>query len=176
MAHDPSPLAAPHALSVEAVATALDVRPDRGLSPPEVQARVDRHGRNSLPETAPRGWALRLVDPFRDFMTLVLLGAAALSGLVGELADTVTILVILVLNAVIGMVQAWRADHAMQALRQLAVPHARVRRNGQVEAVEARDLVPGDVVLLEAGDGVPADLRLIEAEQLRVDESALTGE
>jgi Cation transport ATPase len=98
-----------------------------------VQARLEMHGRNSLPEAVPRGWMRRLIDQFRDFMILVLLGAAVLSGLVGELADTVAILVILVLNAVIGMVQEWRADHAMQALRQLAVPHARVRRNGQVK-------------------------------------------
>ncbi|MGE0069751.1 MAG: cation-translocating P-type ATPase [Thiomonas sp.] len=176
MAHDTPPLAASHTLSSQAVAEALDVRPDHGLSPPEVQARLEQHGHNSLPEAAPRGWMRRLIDQFRDFMILVLLGAAVLSGLVGELADTVAILVILVLNAVIGVVQEWRADHAMQALRQLAVPHARVRRNGVVQVVEAGELVPGDVVLLEAGDGVPADLRLIEAEQLRVDESALTGE
>ena len=102
--------------------------------------------------------------------------AERLSGVMGDLTDTIAILVILLLNAVIGVVQEWRADRAMQALHQLAVPHTRVRRDGRIAWIESGQLVPGDVVLLEAGDRVPADLRLIEAVQLRVDESALTGE
>ncbi|MGA8009541.1 MAG: cation-translocating P-type ATPase [Thiomonas sp.] len=173
---DPSATPAAHALSAEAVAASLHVRPAEGLATHDVEARLRRHGHNSLPEAAPRSWLLRLVDQFRDFMILVLLAAGVLSGMIGDIVDTVAILVILVLNAAIGMVQEWRADHAMQALRQLAVPHARVRRNGQTEVIETRHLVPGDVVLLEAGDMVPADLRLIDAAQLLVDESALTGE
>jgi Ca2+-transporting ATPase len=109
-------------------------------------------------------------------MVLVLLGAAVVSGLVGEATDTVVILVIVVLNALIGFVQAWRADQAMAALRQLAAAHATVLRSGEVQVVPASALVPGDIVLLEAGNQIPADLRLIEIAQLQVDESALTGE
>lgn len=166
----------PHTHSVEAVAQALGVSPDRGLTAEDVDSRLRQHGHNRLPEAAPRGWMRRFGDQFRDFMILVLLAAAVLSGVMGDLTDTIAILVILLLNAVIGVVQEWRADRAMQALHQLAVPHTRVRRNGRIAWIESGQLVPGDVVLLEAGDRVPADLRLIEAVQLRVDESALTGE
>ena len=109
-------------------------------------------------------------------MILVLIAAAVVSGLIGDLVDTLVILVIVVLNAAIGVVQAWRADRALAALRQLAAAQATVLRGGQVRQVPAHGLVPGDIVLLEAGNQVPADLRLIEIAQLQVDESALTGE
>jgi Ca2+-transporting ATPase len=98
------------------------------------------------------------------------------SGLIGDLIDTLAILVIVVLNAVIGFVQSWRADRAMAALQQLATTQARVLRDGQVQEVPAPGLVPGDIVLLEAGNHIPADMRLITMAQLQVDESALTGE
>jgi Ca2+-transporting ATPase len=109
-------------------------------------------------------------------MTLVLLAAALVSGLIGDLADTVVIAVIVVLNTVISAVQEWQADQALAALQRLATHDAQVRRDGQVGPVPADQLVPGDVVLLEAGDQVPADLRLHQVAQLRTDESALTGE
>ena len=118
-----------------------------------------------------------MLDQLSDFMILVLLAAAVLSGLIGDLADTLVIVLIVVLNAAIGFWQAWRADQALQALQRMAAPHATVRRaGGQVQMVHTEHLVPGDVVLLEAGNQVPADLRLHEVAQLRVDESALTGE
>ena len=176
MANESSLPQSPHLLSADAVAQHLHVLTDAGLAADDADVRLLQHGPNALPETAPRSWLQRAADQFRDFMILVLLAAAVLSGFIGDVADTVAILVIVLLNAAIGMVQEWRADRAMQALRQLAVPHARVRRGGRVEVVETQRLVPGDVVLLEAGDMVPADLRLVGAEQLRVDESALTGE
>ena len=166
----------PHALSSGDVARHLRVRPDVGLAADEIDTRLLRHGPNSLPESAPRSWAQRVLDQFRDFMILVLLAAAVLSGFIGDIADTVAIAVIVLLNAVIGIVQEWRADRAMQALRQLAVPHARVLRDGQTTVIETPQLVPGDMVLLEAGDMIPADLRLHHVAQLRVDESTLTGE
>jgi Ca2+-transporting ATPase len=131
---------------------------------------------NELQDHARRGPLALLADQFKDFMVLVLLGAAVISGVVGDLTDTLVILVIVVLNAVIGFVQAWRADQAMAALRQLAAAHATVLRGGEVQVVPASVLVPGDIVLLEAGNQIPADLRLIEIAQLQVDESALTGE
>jgi Ca2+-transporting ATPase len=142
-----------------------------------VSARRQRHGPNRLPEAPPRPAWRRLLDQFSDFMILVLLAAAVMSGLVGDLADTLVILIIVVLNAAIGFWQEWRADQALQALQKMAAPHATVRRTGgQVQLVETEHLVPGDVVLLEAGNLVPADLRLHAVAQLRVDESALTGE
>jgi len=120
-------------------------------------------------------WAL-VIDQFSDFMILVLIAAAVVSGLVGDLVDTVVILVIVLLNGVIGLIQAWRADQALAALQRMSAAHATVLRDGQVQRVAARGLVPGDIVMLEAGNKVPGDLRLLEAAQLKVDESALTGE
>jgi len=117
-----------------------------------------------------------LLAQFTDFMVVVLLVAAVVSGLIGDLIDTLAILVIVLLNAVIGFVQSWRADRAMAALQVLATAQASVLRDGQVQTVPSPALVPGDIVLLEAGNQVPADMRLIDIAQLQVDESALTGE
>lgn len=165
-----------HLHSADTVAGHLAVDPAQGLPEHEVEARRARHGANRLPEAAPRTLAARVLDQFRDVMILVLIGAALLSGLIGELADTLAIVVIVLLNAGIGVLQEWRADRALQALQALAAPQATVRRGGQAQSVASEQLVPGDVVLLEAGNLVPADLRLHQVAQLRVDESALTGE
>jgi Ca2+-transporting ATPase len=152
------------------------VDPRTGLPDDEAAQRALQHGANELQDHARRGPLALLADQFKDFMVLVLLGAAAISGVIGDLTDTLVILVIVVLNAIIGFVQAWRADQAMAALRQLSAAHATVLRGGEVQVVPASVLVPGDIVLLEAGNQIPADLRLIEIAQLQVDESALTGE
>ena len=182
MAPDPAhrpPTAAPaaaHLREIHDLVQAHGVDPGCGLHPEEAQRHAAPHGANALAGAPRRSKVALLADQFKDFMVLVLLGAAVVSGLVGELTDTLVILVIVVLNAVIGFVQAWRADQAMAALRQLAAAHATVLRGGAVQVVAASDLVPGDIVLLEAGNQIPADLRLIEIAQLQVDESALTGE
>ncbi len=149
---------------------------DRGLSSTEAAQRLQRIGSNEIQEGARRGPLRLLVEQFTDFMILVLLAAAVISGFIGDLTDTVVILVIVVLNAVIGFVQEFRAERAIAALKALAAPTAHVLRDGQIAHLAARELVPGDVVLLEAGNVVPADLRLIEAVQLKVEEAALTGE
>jgi len=165
-----------HLRDAHELARAHGVDPAHGLHEVEAWRRAEHHGANELANTTARGWPALLADQFKDFMILVLLAAAVVSGLIGDLTDTLVILVIVLLNAVIGFVQAWRADRAMAALRQLAAAHATVLRSGQVQVVPAATLVPGDIVLLEAGNQVPADLRLIEIAQLQVDESALTGE
>jgi Ca2+-transporting ATPase len=152
------------------------VDPAHGLHEDEARSRAEQHGPNEIQGRAPRSLGARFFDQFKDFMVLVLLGAAVVSGLIGELVDTLAIVVIVLLNAGIGLVQAWRADKAMAALQQLATTQATVLRGGQVQVVAATALVPGDIVLLEAGNQVPADLRLIEIAQLKVDESSLTGE
>jgi P-type Ca2+ transporter type 2C len=171
------PIADPHTRHAHEVAHELGVQPEAGLSSQDVEARRLAHGPNRLPEAAPRPVWLRLLDQFRDFMILVLLAAAVVSGLIGDLTDTVVIVVIVLLNAAIGFWQEWQADRALQALQAMATPRATVRREGgQVQVVQTEHLVPGDVVLLEAGNLVPADLRLHDVAQLRVDESALTGE
>ncbi len=165
-----------HLQDTDVLAQIHAVDMSNGLSADEAERRVAQHGPNELISTQNRTWLHLLLDQFKDFMVLVLLGAAVVAGLVGELTDTIVILVIVVLNAIIGFVQAWRADQAMAALRQLAAAHATVLRGGEVQVVPASALVPGDIVLLEAGNQIPADLRLFEIAQLQVDESALTGE
>ncbi len=165
-----------HTLSAEQSARHLHVDTVTGLSVADAAARLERHGPNQLPEGRRRTPWRMLLDQFMDFMILVLIAAAIVSGIVGELTDTLAIVVIVLLNAAIGFAQEWRAERAMAALRSMAAPSARVRRDGSVCELPAAELVPGDVVLLEAGNVVPADLRLLEAAQLRIAEAALTGE
>ncbi len=165
-----------HQREVHELVTEHAVDPELGLHAGEVQRRQQIHGPNELPGKAQRSLLGMLAAQFTDFMVLVLLAAALVSGLIGDLVDTIAILVIVVLNALIGFLQSWRADRALAALQQLAAARATVLRSSQQQAVPARELVPGDIVLLEAGNKVPADLRLIHSAQLHVDESALTGE
>jgi len=164
-----------HRQPAEAVLETLRASPG-GLTRDEARERLAVHGPNLLRE-GPRRTALGLLArQFTDFMILVLLAAAVISGLIGDVVDTMAIVAIVVLNAVIGFVQEYRAERAMAALRAMAAPTATVLRDGATASIPAADLVPGDVVLLEAGRIVPADLRLLEAARLRVEEAALTGE
>ncbi len=165
-----------HLLAPAEVAGRLGTDPDRGLSAVEVQSRLARCGRNALVERGARHPLAILKDQFVSVMVLLLIGAGVVSLALGEHTDAAAILAIVVLNAVLGFVQEYRAERAMQALKSLAVPSVRVRREGHVLEISARELVPGDVVLLEAGSHVPADGRLIEAVNLRMQEATLTGE
>jgi Ca2+-transporting ATPase len=152
------------------------VTPGQGLSEAEAARRLLQYGRNELPEGRRRGPVLMFLGQFADFMIVVLILAAVVSGLVGEPADSIAIVVIVLLNALIGFIQEYRAEQAMAALKRMAAPTARVRREGAWREVDAAELVPGDVVELEAGSIVPADLRLLETARLRHEEAALTGE
>ncbi|MGC2048501.1 MAG: HAD-IC family P-type ATPase, partial [Gallionella sp.] len=165
-----------HTLTADEVAQRLETNPQSGLSSEHAASRLAHFGPNALLEKRARSPWRMLFDQFSDFMIIVLIGAAIISGFVGDVEDTVAIIVIVILNAVIGFVQEYRADRAIAALKQMAAANARVLRNGRIESVSATELVPGDVVLLEAGNVVPADLRIIETARLKVDESALTGE
>jgi len=147
-----------------------------GLTSAEAHKRLLEYGPNVLSAGKKRTALGLFLAQFKDFMILLLLFAALVSGFVGDYKDTLTICAILILNAVIGFVQEYRAERAMQALNAMAAPTATVMRDGQTGVIPASGLVPGDWVLLEAGRIVPADLRLTESAQLRVDESALTGE
>ena len=147
-----------------------------GLGQREIEARADKYGPNELPEGKRRSIPAMLSDQYRDPMIILLLIAAVVSGFVGELYDTVVILIIVFLNSIVGFIQEYRAEKALDALKAMAALWATVRRDGEVLRVPARELVPGDVVLLEAGQIVPADLRLTESAGLKVDESPLTGE
>jgi Ca2+-transporting ATPase len=165
-----------HALSAPDVAQRLVVDPEVGLSTGEVARRIAQHGLNEIRERSPRPLWRMFFDQFTDFMILILIGAAIVSGVIGEPPDAIAIVVIVLLNGVIGFVQEYRAERAVAALKLLAASTARVRRDGHVTHLSAQQLVPGDVVLLETGNVMPADLRLIETVRLKVDESPLTGE
>jgi P-type Ca2+ transporter type 2C len=147
-----------------------------GLSLEEAQKRLEQYGPNELTEKKKKSPFMMFLDQFRDFMILVLIAAAIISGIIGEPSDTIAIIVILVLNAVIGFIQEYRAEKAMAALKKMAAPSATVIRNGMPETMSASQLVPGDFVMLEAGKIVPADMRLVEAARLKVEEASLTGE
>jgi P-type Ca2+ transporter type 2C len=159
----------------EAVLEALQST-SQGLSAKEAQSRLATDGPNEITEGKRRTPLRMFVDQFTDFMILVLLAAAVISGLIGEAKDTIAIAVIVVLNGVIGFIQEYRAERAMEALKAMAAPTATVIRNGAITAIPAAEVAVGDVVGLEAGGIVPADLRLLDSARLRVDESALTGE
>jgi Ca2+-transporting ATPase len=147
-----------------------------GLTSTEVLKRRSEHGPNELQEKAKKpAWVL-FISQFKDFMILVLMAAAAISGLIGDMTDAIIILVIVILNSILGFVQEYRAEKAMEALKKMATLTAQVLRDGVAVSLPSSEIVPGDIVLLEAGNAVPADLRLTETHTLRVDESALTGE
>jgi Ca2+-transporting ATPase len=164
-----------HELSTEQAFERLGSR-RRGLSDAEVAERRARTGPNKLVESPPRSKIAMFLAQFADFMVLILLAAAIVSGVIGDLADTLVIAAVVVLNAMLGFIQELRGQRAMEALKSLGAPIANVIRNGVPSTIRASELVPGDVVTIEAGAIVPADLRLIESASLRIDESTLTGE
>jgi P-type Ca2+ transporter type 2C len=147
-----------------------------GLSSEDAKKRLEEYGYNLLKEKDKATLFMMFIGQFRDFMILVLIAAAIVSGIIGELSDTIAIVVIVMLNAIIGFVQEYRAEKAIAALKKMAAPYATVIRCGKQENIPASELVPGDIVVLEAGKIVPADMRLIEIAQLKVEEAALTGE
>lgn len=149
---------------------------DQGLSSDSASTLLKQFGLNQLVEKQKKTLVMMFLDQFKDFMILVLITAAIISGVIGELSDTIAIVVIVVLNAVIGFVQEFRAEKALAALKKMAAPTANVIREGILSNIPSEQIVPGDIILLEAGVVVPADLRLLESHQLKVEEAALTGE
>jgi len=173
---DPVPLdVAWHHLEVDAVLDAIDSGL-AGLDDAEAGRRLERHGRNELVEKGAAGPLRLLWEQLTAVMVLILIGAAALSLVLGKFLEAGAIGAIVVLFALLGFLQEYRAEKAIAALRRMAVPNVRVVRGGQPKDVPAIDLVPGDLVVLEAGNVVPADLRLVETASLRIQEAALTGE
>ncbi len=149
---------------------------EKGLSVREAAIRLGAGGMNRLAAKPKRNRFLVFLDQFKDFMVLVLLAAAIVSGFVGELADTVTILAIVLLNGFLGYVQTNKAEESLEKLKNLSARHAQVLRGGMITEINSEELVKGDVVLLETGVIVPADLRLLETHRTSVDEGVLTGE
>lgn len=162
----------------EEVLKSLDTSVD-GLSTAQAKERLDAYGLNELDEGEKRSLLSKFIDQFKDLMIIILLVAAALSviteGMHG-LTDACIILSVVVLNAAFGVYQEGQAEAAIEALKNMSSPLARVRRDGNIVEIDSRELVPGDIVLLEAGDVVPADMRLLEAASLKIEEAALTGE
>jgi P-type Ca2+ transporter type 2C len=154
----------------------LGVDPAVGLGAGAVATRRERFGPNQLADAPRRPAWLRFLDQFNDLLVFILIGAAVLSAAVGDMKDPIVIGIVLLINAVLGYVQESKADDALAALKGMLEVVVRVRRDGEVLEVTAKELVPGDVVLLEAGDRVPADGRFLTASSLSVDESTLTGE
>src|SRR6187401_166366 len=149
---------------------------ETGLAAAEAGKRLHEVGPNELQEAKKKTIAVMLLLQFKDVMILILLVAAIISGLIGDLTDSIVILVIVVINAIIGFFQEYRAEKAMQALKQMALVQAAVMRDGTMTTVPATELVPGDSIVLEAGNAVPADVRIIESNGLKIEEAALTGE
>ncbi|NWF55156.1 MAG: HAD-IC family P-type ATPase, partial [Syntrophaceae bacterium] len=165
-----------HAREIGQVISQFETHLEKGLNQEEVQERLKKHGPNELTEKPRPGFFQLLLSQFNNFLVIILIVAAGVSVLVGEVIDSIAIMVIVVLNAVVGVVQESKAEAALAALKKMAAPNAQVIREGHQITVPSRELVPGDIVLLEAGNYVPADMRLIESVNLKVEEASLTGE
>lgn len=164
-----------HTMTTEEVLSKLD-SDQKGISSMQAKERLSQHGPNQL-ESPTKPSPLKIfIGKFKDYMVLVLIFAAIISFIAGETTNAYVILGIVVLVAIIGFVQEYKAEKAMEALREMVAPEADVIRDGQMSTIPAADLVPGDVVFLEAGDKVPADGRILEVTSLQVIESSLTGE
>ena len=172
-----------HSEDLEEVIKEFDTDVSQGLSSKQVKERFEEYGPNKLKEKKKTSWMSRFLGQFKDVMIIILLIAAAVSFVIAcieknpnEFFEPVLILLIVVLNAIMGVVQESKAEKALDALNNMSAPHARVLRNGEEKVIQASELVPGDIIILEAGDFVPADARLIKSVSLKSEESALTGE
>ncbi|WP_295420396.1 HAD-IC family P-type ATPase [Sulfurovum sp.] len=165
-----------YAQKVKNVAKELGTDPQKGLSKSEIEQRQIRYGPNRIHSVHKEKWQWILFRQFTDVLIIILLIAAAISFAIGEIGDAVTIMIIVILNGILGFIQEFKAEKAIEALQKMLSLRCKVLRNGEKKEVDSTELVPGDIVFLEIGDKIPADLRLIEAVNLKVDESALTGE
>ncbi len=165
-----------HALTSEQIIRQLATPPETGLTSEEAARRLESYGPNQLTEAPGITFWQMLLDQFNNFVVIMLIIAAVISALFGDWIEAAAILMIVILNATLGVVQERRAEQALAALKKLAAPDAKVMRDGERKSIPSAQLVPGDIVLLEAGNYVPADIRLLEAANLRIEEAALTGE
>lgn len=167
--------------SLEEVQKELNTNLNKGLSNEEYLKSVSKYGKNELKAKKKKTTLQKFIEQFKDFMIIVLIISAIISGIVGVIegegiTDSIIILIVVIVNAIIGVLQENKAEKSLEALQKLSSHTAKVIRNGEMTVVSAKDLVPGDLVVLDTGDFVPADLRIIEAVNLKAQESALTGE
>lgn len=165
-----------YAQTKEEVVAALQTNAESGLTSAEAAARLEQYGPNELEDRGVKSRWRILLEQFTEIMVVILIVAAIISYALGELTDAIVILAIVVMNALLGYSQEYRAEQAIAALKKMAVPTVRLMRDGHHVEVSAREIVPGDIVLLEAGNKVPADGRLVESINLKAQEAALTGE
>ena len=165
-----------HELSPQEVIKILESDEEKGLNEEEARQRLEKYGRNALPPAKKKTILTMFLEQFKDFLVLILVGAALVSSLLGETTDSLVIIAILILNAILGVVQESRANQALEALKKMTVPECEVIREGKPRKISSEEIVPGDIVILREGDFIPADLRLIEIHALKIDESSLTGE
>ncbi len=168
-------------LSVEKTAQKLGTNLEKGLTSEAVTSQREKHGFNELNAKKKKSIWIKFLEQFKDFMIVILIIAAVVSGIVGiqegeGITDTIIILIVVVLNAIIGVAQENKAEKSLEALQKMSSHVAKVIRDGKLSVVQSRELVPGDVVILETGDYIPADLRIVEAVNLKSQESAMTGE
>jgi Ca2+-transporting ATPase len=162
--------------SQDEVLKELGVNPAVGLTETEAKQRLEKYGMNKLKGKPKKSIVSLFLSQLKDMLIYVLLAAAVITLIIGEYADSIIILLVIILNAVIGVIQEYKAEKAVEALQKMTTPKSVVRRDGDIKEVNSEEVVPGDIVLLDAGRFVPADLRLIESANLQIEESALTGE
>src|SRR5690554_4432789 len=169
-------IADPHALDTKEIIRKLDVDPAKGLDSESVENRRKKYGANVLPQKQKTSVVKLIIKQFKDFLILILFIAAAIAFIAGQVVDTYIILAVIVFNAVVGFVQEFRAEKAVQAIMQMVTHEVTVLRNGKQKTVGADQVVLGDILLLEEGQSVSADARILEQKNLRTAEAALTGE
>ncbi|WP_201576468.1 cation-translocating P-type ATPase [Psychrobacter sp. H8-1] len=165
-----------HNKTTQQVEDELGVDPSAGLSPQQVAARLEKYGKNKIEGTKKKSLVAMFFAQMQDALIYVLLAATVITFIIGEYTDSIIILSVVLVNAIIGVVQEYKAEQAIEALQKMANPKTMVRREGANQEIDSEELVPGDVVIIDAGRFIPADLRLIESSNLQIEESALTGE
>lgn len=162
--------------TADQVSEELAVEFTNGLSDQQAEERIKKFGYNELKEKEKESLLQKIFNQLKDFLVLILIAASIVSMFVGEVADSLVIILIVFVNAILGLVQEGKAEKALEALQKMAAPNAKIIRDGKIVIVPSRNLVPGDVVLMEAGDIIPADIRIIESSNLKIEEASLTGE
>ena len=165
-----------HTKSTQETIDELRTNAENGLSSSEARKRLEQYGPNRLKEKKRKSTFMLFLEQFNDYLIYILIAAAVISILLGEVSDALIILVVVLINAIVGVVQESRAEKAIEALKKLSAPHAIVIRNGRQEEIDAAEVVPGDLIVIDAGRAIPCDLRWIETVNLKVDEASLTGE
>ncbi|MFW6290464.1 MAG: HAD-IC family P-type ATPase, partial [Mariniphaga sp.] len=165
-----------HSMKADEVIEKLDTDKKNGLKDEEIPKRLDKYGKNKLPKGKKKPWWKRLLEQFNNLLIYVLLAAAVVTALLGHWIDTLVILAVVIINAIIGFIQEGKAEKALESISKMLSLEAVVMRNGNKKTIQAEELVPGDIILLKSGDKIPADVRLFKTTDLQVEESPLTGE